>query len=307
MLDPFFGSGTTGAVAKQLGRISSASSATRPMPRRRASASPRSKPLPAEALKVSTSKRAEPRIPFGSLIERGLVKAGDTLYDPAQRIAATVRADGSIACRDASGSIHKIGAHVQGAEACNGWTFWHVRKGKSAHPDRPAAPANARGDGGRHVMSAALRARRAAAMTRRASPKSTIREWTIASPLSRPSRALASQIGLWFTNGYPVFVAGEGSDIMAYAAAFPYRSRPCYDGVREFSIYVAREGRGLGFGRAALEALIDAMRRGAAGGNCCRASSRKTPRALPSSNRWAFAKSASTRSTPSSMAYGATS
>ena len=91
-------------------------------------------PLPEEALKVTTGKRAEPRIPFGSLLERGLVKAGDTLFDPARRVAAKVRADGSIACKDASGSIHKIGAHVQGAEACNGWTFWHVAKGPNLVP-----------------------------------------------------------------------------------------------------------------------------------------------------------------------------
>ena len=91
-------------------------------------------PLPADALKVTGSKRAEPRIPFGTLIERGLVRPGDTLYDPAHRIAAQVRADGSIACKDASGSIHKIGAHVQRAEACNGWTFWHVQKGKTLVP-----------------------------------------------------------------------------------------------------------------------------------------------------------------------------
>jgi len=68
----------------------------------------------------------------------------------------------------------------------------------------------------------------------------------------------ADQIIAWFTNGYPVFVAGADDQVMAYAAAFPYRARPCYDGVREFSIYVAREGRGQGFGRAALSALIDA-------------------------------------------------
>ena len=82
----------------------------------------------------AAGKRAETRIPFGTLIERGLVKAGDTLHDPTQRIAARVRADGSIASRDASGSIHKIGAHVQGAEACNGWTFWHIRKGPNLVP-----------------------------------------------------------------------------------------------------------------------------------------------------------------------------
>ena len=69
-----------------------------------------------------------------ALIERGLVKAGDMLFDPSTRVAARVRADGSIAIKDASGSIHKIGAHVQGAEACNGWTFWHVKKGPNLVP-----------------------------------------------------------------------------------------------------------------------------------------------------------------------------
>jgi L-amino acid N-acyltransferase YncA len=67
----------------------------------------------------------------------------------------------------------------------------------------------------------------------------------------------AEQILKWFMEGYPVFVAGENQSIQAYAAAFPYRSRPCYDGVREFSVYVTREGRGRGFGKAALGALID--------------------------------------------------
>jgi modification methylase len=84
--------------------------------------------LAPEALRVSNGKRAEPRIPFGALLERGLIKPGETLTDPNERIAARVRADGSIACSDASGSIHKIGAHVQRAEACNGWTFWHIRR-----------------------------------------------------------------------------------------------------------------------------------------------------------------------------------
>ena len=65
------------------------------------------------------------------------------------------------------------------------------------------------------------------------------------------------QILRWFTEGYPVFVAGENQIMQAYAIAFPYRSRPCYDGVREFSVYVARESRGRGFGKAALGALID--------------------------------------------------
>jgi modification methylase len=131
VLDPFFGAGTTGAVAKQLGRAFIGIERERDYARAARRRIAAVEAFPAEAIKVSTSKRAEPRIPFGALIERGLIKAGETLHDPANRVAARVRADGSIACRDASGSIHKVGAHVQGAEACNGWVFWHVRKGKA--------------------------------------------------------------------------------------------------------------------------------------------------------------------------------
>jgi len=80
------------------------------------------------ALKVTPSKRALPRVAFGALVERGMVNPGDTLYSPDGRITARVRADGSIAVPDASGSIHKMGAHVQKAPACNGWTYWHFEQ-----------------------------------------------------------------------------------------------------------------------------------------------------------------------------------
>ena len=134
VLDPFFGTGTTGAVAKQLGRIFIGIERDGKYAEAATARINATEQLSAESLKVTTAKRAEIRIPFGSLLERGLVKAGETLYDPTHRVAARVRADGSIACRDASGSIHKIGAHVQGAEACNGWTFWHVQKGANLVP-----------------------------------------------------------------------------------------------------------------------------------------------------------------------------
>ncbi|NWG93017.1 MAG: site-specific DNA-methyltransferase, partial [Parvularculaceae bacterium] len=58
-----------------------------------------------------------------------LLKPGSTLYAPLKKYAARVRADGSIAVNGPDGaiegSIHKIGAHVQKADACNGWTYWH--------------------------------------------------------------------------------------------------------------------------------------------------------------------------------------
>jgi len=134
VLDPFFGTGTTGAAAKQLGRVFIGIERDEDYVEGALARIAATDELSAEALKMAVPKRAEPRIPFGTLIERGLVKAGETLYDPTERVAARVRADGSIACRDASGSIHKIGAYVQGAEACNGWTFWHVRKGPNLVP-----------------------------------------------------------------------------------------------------------------------------------------------------------------------------
>lgn len=82
-------------------------------------------PLSEEAAQFTPSKKGQPRVAFGSLVERGMVRAGTTLYDPGRRHAARVRSDGTLVCRDATGSIHQIGAHVQGAPACNGWTFWH--------------------------------------------------------------------------------------------------------------------------------------------------------------------------------------
>ena len=134
VLDPFFGTGTTGAAAKQLGRNFIGIEREEEYAEAALARIDATEPLPTEALKVTIGKRAEPRVPFGSLIERGLVKAGDMLFAPSTRVAARVRADGSIAIKDASGSIHKIGAHVQGAEACNGWTFWHVKKGPNLVP-----------------------------------------------------------------------------------------------------------------------------------------------------------------------------
>jgi modification methylase len=88
-------------------------------------------PAPADAVEVTKSKRAEPRIPFGWVVERGLLPPGTILRGTQKRHTAKVRADGSLVCADATGSIHQIGAHVQGLDACNGWTFWQYEyKGK---------------------------------------------------------------------------------------------------------------------------------------------------------------------------------
>jgi modification methylase len=125
VLDPFFGTGTTGAVARKLGRhfigIEREESYVSAALQRIASI----RPGVFEALQSVTPKRKETRIPFGSLIEQGLIEPGTQLFDLTKRYFAMVRADGSLVSGTHQGSIHKVGALVQGSEACNGWTFWH--------------------------------------------------------------------------------------------------------------------------------------------------------------------------------------
>ncbi|HEY1614096.1 MAG TPA: site-specific DNA-methyltransferase [Rhizomicrobium sp.] len=125
VLDPFFGSGTTGAVARRLGRrfigIERDAHYARIARERLAGV----EPISDDAIAVTRSKRAEARIPFGWVVERGLLPPGTVLRGPARRHHAKVRADGSLVCANATGSIHQIAAHVQGLDACNGWTFWH--------------------------------------------------------------------------------------------------------------------------------------------------------------------------------------
>ena len=126
VLDPFFGSGTTGAVAKKLDRrfigIEREPDYVALAEERLA----RVRPVEDRRLLETPSRREAPRIPFGWLLERGLLEPGEVLYGPRRRWSARVRADGTIVSAEARGSIHKIGAAVQGAPACNGWTFWHV-------------------------------------------------------------------------------------------------------------------------------------------------------------------------------------
>jgi modification methylase len=134
VLDPFFGTGTTGAVARKLGRhfvgIEQDETYVSAALKRIAAIRP-GRP---EALSTITSKRAAPRVPFGSLIEQGLIAPGTELYDERRRYSALVRADGSLRSGPHEGSIHRVGALVQGAEACNGWTFWHIDAGGQLDP-----------------------------------------------------------------------------------------------------------------------------------------------------------------------------
>jgi modification methylase len=124
VLDPFFGTGTTGAVAKRLGRRWIG--IERDAGYARIAAERIDKVIVAADSKLldSPTRREQPRIPFGWLIERGLLEPGTVLTSFNRRWTAKVRADGTLTTADFRGSIHQTGAHVQGLPACNGWQFW---------------------------------------------------------------------------------------------------------------------------------------------------------------------------------------
>ncbi len=134
VLDPFFGTGTTGAVAKKLGRdyigmereesyIEAAKERLKAV-----------KKVSEDEFLHTPGKRDEPRIPFGTLIERGLLKPGTELTDSSNKHKAKIAADGNLVANKYRGSIHKVGAQLQGAPSCNGWTYWHYREGGRTVP-----------------------------------------------------------------------------------------------------------------------------------------------------------------------------
>lgn len=136
ILDPFFGTGTTGAVAKKLGRhfIGIEREAEyREVAEKRIANTRR---YDRSSLEVTQSKRSEPRVPFGQLVERGMLNPGEELMSLNGRHRAKIRADGTLVAHDARGSIHQVGAALEGAPSCNGWTYWSFKRdGKSVPID----------------------------------------------------------------------------------------------------------------------------------------------------------------------------
>jgi modification methylase len=129
VLDPFFGTGTTGAVARRLKRrwigIEREPAYIRVAEARIHS----TLPLDESAMTTVADKRAAPRVAFGLLVEGAMVPPGSTLTDSKRRWSAVVGADGTLRCDGHEGSIHKVGAALQAAPSCNGWTFWHIEQG----------------------------------------------------------------------------------------------------------------------------------------------------------------------------------
>lgn len=125
VLDPFFGTGTTGAVAKRLGREWIGCEREDDYREAAYERIELALPLDESALKTMQSKRTAPKVAFGTLVETGWIAPGTQVWDKKRLYTATVRADGSLATGDLTGSIHSVGSGVQGAPSCNGWTYWH--------------------------------------------------------------------------------------------------------------------------------------------------------------------------------------
>ena len=134
VLDPFFGTGTTGAVAKRLGRQwigCEREDFYRGVAEKRIA---RELPLDESALTTMQSPRAAPKVAFGAVVEAGLIPPGSQVFDKKRRWIAAVRADGSLDCGGKTGSIHGLGKDLQGAPSCNGWSFWHYETGGDIQP-----------------------------------------------------------------------------------------------------------------------------------------------------------------------------
>ena len=128
VLDPFFGTGTTGAVAKKLRRNFIGIEQDAKYALEAEKRINKVEEIGTKDLIQTPRKTAEPRIPFGHLLEKGLINPGELLQDSRSRWTAKIRADGSLISKDKKGSIHSVGADLQGLQACNGWTFWHIKR-----------------------------------------------------------------------------------------------------------------------------------------------------------------------------------
>jgi modification methylase len=130
ILDPFSGTGTTGATAKRLGRQFIGIERDAAYAAAAEARISKVEPMPEASLAPFVTAREAPRVAFASLIERGMIKPGETVFDAKRKVSALVRAEGALQLGSAVGSIHRIGAVAQGAGACNGWAYWHVERNK---------------------------------------------------------------------------------------------------------------------------------------------------------------------------------
>ncbi len=134
ILDPFLGSGTTATVAKKLGRNYFGIEKEKNYFKAAEKRIKNTEPIEDDLLDTLKNNRSKPRIPFGSLVELGIIKPGTNIFDNKKKINAKILADGSIKHNQSEGSIHKVAATILGAESCNGWTYWYYKSGDTIKP-----------------------------------------------------------------------------------------------------------------------------------------------------------------------------
>jgi site-specific DNA-methyltransferase (adenine-specific)/modification methylase len=131
ILDPFLGTGTTAAVAKKLGRKYFGIEKDKKYFKAANDRINKAKIIENNCLDTIENNKSKPRIPFGSLVELGVLKPGTVLFDPKKKFNAKIMVDGSIKYKESEGSIHKVAAKIMGTESYNGWTYWHCKVGNS--------------------------------------------------------------------------------------------------------------------------------------------------------------------------------
>ena len=134
VFDPFIGTGTTAVVAKKLGRIFCGIEKNKKYFKAASNRIIKTKIIEDSYLDTIQNNKSKPRIPFGSLVELGIIKPGSNIFDQKRKVNAKIMADGSVKHKHSEGSIHKVAAKILGAESCNGWTYWHCEINGSIKP-----------------------------------------------------------------------------------------------------------------------------------------------------------------------------
>ena len=134
VLDPFLGTGTTAVVAKKLGRKFFGIEKDKKYFKSAFERINKTNVIEDNYLDVIQNNKSKPRVPFGYLIEMGIIKPGTILFDQKKKYNAKIMVDGSLKCKETAGSIHKVAAKIIGVESCNGWTYWHYQSGSTLKP-----------------------------------------------------------------------------------------------------------------------------------------------------------------------------